>query len=182
MPLRQNLMPLSVVRAESPDPVEVMDDLTAADFARFLETRRDYYDLIWIARTHNLDQLHEALTGIGAIVSPMDRCAADASEQLIDVAALLSQGFAQSGIIDADAPGDAASQPAVPSDSPPAQTIPAALTVPAGSTVAPEIVVDTEAVTSLRLGRQAALLNQDFDVDAALSQEFRHLDPSMHVF
>jgi glycosyltransferase involved in cell wall biosynthesis len=36
-------------------------------------------------------------------------------------------------------------------------------------------------VTSLRLGRHAALLNQDFDVDAALSQEFRHLDPSMHV-
>jgi glycosyltransferase involved in cell wall biosynthesis len=43
------------------------------------------------------------------------------------------------------------------------------------------IVVDTEAVASVRQAEQSALLNQAFDLDTALRQEFRHLDPAMDV-
>jgi hypothetical protein len=60
-PMKAAPFPLSIVRAELPDSVEVMHDLTAADFANFVTERRGCYDLVWIARTHNLDLIHEAL-------------------------------------------------------------------------------------------------------------------------
>lgn len=47
--------------------------------------------------------------------------------------------------------------------------------------VGPRIVVDSEAVASLRHSGQAALLDRPFDLDAALREEFRHLTPSMNV-
>jgi O-antigen biosynthesis protein len=45
----------------------------------------------------------------------------------------------------------------------------------------PRIVVDTEAISALRQAGQAALLNQTFDLDAALRREFGQLDPAMDV-
>ena len=47
--------------------------------------------------------------------------------------------------------------------------------------IQPRVVVDTEAVTSVRQAEQAALLNQEFDLEAALRREFAQLDPRMHV-
>ena len=40
-----------------PDTVEVMHDRSLTELAAFLEERQGYYDLIWIARTHNLDRI-----------------------------------------------------------------------------------------------------------------------------
>ena len=38
-----------------------MHEQTSAGFADFLAARRNCYDVIWVARTHNLDQIHEPL-------------------------------------------------------------------------------------------------------------------------
>ena len=44
-----------------PDTVEVMHDRTIETFAAFLAARQGYYDVIWIARTHNLDRAQPLL-------------------------------------------------------------------------------------------------------------------------
>ncbi|MSP00070.1 MAG: glycosyltransferase [Acetobacteraceae bacterium] len=115
-PMAASPFPLATIRAELPDTVEVMRDHTAADFAAFMEARRGAYDVIWVARTHNLDKIHETLEG------------------------------------------------AVRREARP-----------------PRIVVDTEAVASVRKAEQAAVTGQSFDLDAALRDEFTHLDQSMEV-
>jgi glycosyltransferase involved in cell wall biosynthesis len=94
---------VATIYADMPDTVEVMHDRTLQDLANFLSARLDYYDTIWIARTHNLRH-----------VSPLlDR---------------------------------------------------------AGS--APRVVLDTEAIASLREAGQAAFTDRPVDVDAAIRQEF----------
>ena len=53
--------------------MEVMHDLTVADFASFAAARRTCYDLIWIARTHNLDRvLHEPLADLVNAAAELD--------------------------------------------------------------------------------------------------------------
>jgi glycosyltransferase involved in cell wall biosynthesis len=167
-PMKENLFPLSYVRAELPDTVEVMHDLTSADFANFLAERRDFYDLIWIARTHNLDLLHRTLAG------PEEAVVAD---RLVPV--LKPPEFVSDKVVELDT--------AVRwhlSD------FDAALSVVRGSeaiafarpgSIQPRVVVDTEAVTSVRQAGQAAHLNQEFDLEATLRQEFAQLHPRMHV-
>jgi glycosyltransferase involved in cell wall biosynthesis len=176
-PMQANHFPLSIVRAESPDEVEVMHDRSAADFASFIAARRDYYDVIWIARTHNLDQLHEALADFVPNVSESEDLAARTVAALpMQSAALLGETFDLNAVLrqafgQVDAP-----------------TGPEIATVPRRG-VADDpvrsrrirIVVDTEAVTSVRQAEQAALLNQAFDLDTVLRQEFRHLDAAMDV-
>jgi O-antigen biosynthesis protein len=49
------------VFADIPDSVEVMYDRMLSDLPGFLAGRRDYYDVIWIARTHNLDRVRDAI-------------------------------------------------------------------------------------------------------------------------
>jgi GT2 family glycosyltransferase/glycosyltransferase involved in cell wall biosynthesis len=52
---------LAQVYADMPDTVEVMHDQTRAGFDAFLAARVHYYDVIWVARTHNLNSVHPAL-------------------------------------------------------------------------------------------------------------------------
>jgi GT2 family glycosyltransferase len=51
------------VFADMPDSVEVMYDSNLDHLPRFLADRRDYYDVVWIARTHNLDRVRGVIEG-----------------------------------------------------------------------------------------------------------------------
>ena len=176
-PMQENHFPLSIVRAELPDEVEVMHDRHAVDFPGFIAARRDYYDTIWIARTHNLDQLHEALADLEPNVSESANFAAPGVSNLptqsaallgetFDLNMVLRQAFGQ---LDGPTGPEIATVPrgGVDDDCVPSRPI--------------RIVVDTEAVASVRQAEQAALLNQAFDLETALRQEFRHLDAAMDV-
>lgn len=109
-PMRDNGFPFAAIRTELPETVEVMHDRTVADFAAFRAARQGHYHTVWIARTHNLDLIH----------------------QTID-----------------------------------------AMTGPDGQRV--RIVADTEAVASLRRAEQAAVMDEPFDLEAALRDELRNL-------
>jgi GT2 family glycosyltransferase len=50
------------IYADLPDAAEVMHDRSLADLDAFLAERAGYYDLIWVARTHNLDRILTRLT------------------------------------------------------------------------------------------------------------------------
>ena len=50
------------VFGDMPDLAEVMHDRSADRFKEFLTTRIGYYDVIWIARAHNLDRLYPVLS------------------------------------------------------------------------------------------------------------------------
>jgi glycosyltransferase involved in cell wall biosynthesis len=166
-PMRQNQYPLSVIRAELPDTVEVMHDLTVDDFANFIAARPDCYDLIWVARTHNLDQIHETLADLAA--SAEASRAAALLVQAIDLDPELRQPPEQI---------DAGSNPVTETE---AETALAPYQDTVEQNLAPRIIVDTEAVASVRQAEQAALLNLPFDLDTALAREFIHLDPAMDV-
>jgi glycosyltransferase involved in cell wall biosynthesis len=59
---------VATIFADMPDMVEVMHDRTHEDLAAFLAARQSYYDVIWVARTHNLDRVKpilERITGGG---------------------------------------------------------------------------------------------------------------------
>ncbi len=185
VPMRNDQFPLSTIRAEMPDTVEVMHELTAADLPAFLAARRNYYDVVWVARTHNLDRIHETLAALEAT-----------TDETTD-------------IVSADYPGAIILEwPAGPNSvsSQPVETEPVAIWRPADfdsttnvvavretdtarshrrdpgtHTQKPAIVIDTEAVASMREAARATLLNHPFDLDAALRHEFRHLDAGMSV-
>ena len=108
-PLHQSPFDPAVLYRDLPDTVEVMHDRTIADLAKFLADRAGCYDVIWVGRTHNLDDL--------------------------------------------------------------ARTIQSAI---AGAERRPRIVLDTEAIASVRDALRAALpgREQTFDLDAALAREF----------
>lgn len=48
---------------ELPDTVEVLADRTAADLPGLLKEREGAYDVIWVARTHNLERVLPVLAG-----------------------------------------------------------------------------------------------------------------------
>ena len=50
------------VFGDMPDTVEVMHTLGFDRLAAFLDARRDYYDTVWVARTHNLALVRPILT------------------------------------------------------------------------------------------------------------------------
>jgi glycosyltransferase involved in cell wall biosynthesis len=52
----------AAIYADLPDTVEVMHERSLADFDAFLAEREDYYDFVWVARTHNLDRILPWLT------------------------------------------------------------------------------------------------------------------------
>jgi glycosyltransferase involved in cell wall biosynthesis/GT2 family glycosyltransferase len=60
---------LATIYADMPDTVEVMHDRSFSELADFLAARQGYYDVIWIARTHNLNRiapmLERVTPGIG---------------------------------------------------------------------------------------------------------------------
>jgi hypothetical protein len=49
------------VYADMPDTVEVMHNRSLEHFQEFVTLRRGYYDVIWVARTHNLTTVRTAL-------------------------------------------------------------------------------------------------------------------------
>ncbi|MCX5512538.1 glycosyl transferase [Kaistia algarum] len=48
--------------ADFPDTVEVMHNQAAGNLNEFLAARSDYYDILWVGRTHNLEHLKSALS------------------------------------------------------------------------------------------------------------------------
>jgi GT2 family glycosyltransferase/glycosyltransferase involved in cell wall biosynthesis len=96
------------VYADMPDDVEVLYDRTLEGFPEFLILRRGYYDVVWVARTHNIGT----------------------------VRAMIEQVHGETG------------------DAPP-------------------VVLDTEAIESVREAQQAALAGSAFDLDAAIRRELR---------
>lgn len=61
-PMNSRDFDLAAVYADMPDTVEVMHDRTLADLDALFDARPGYYDLIWVARTHNLDRILPRLT------------------------------------------------------------------------------------------------------------------------
>jgi glycosyltransferase involved in cell wall biosynthesis len=56
--------PIARVYGDMPDTVEVMHTLSLEGFGGFLRNRQEYYDLIWVARAHNLQKLCPELVKI----------------------------------------------------------------------------------------------------------------------
>jgi GT2 family glycosyltransferase len=99
----------AAIYVDMPDNVEVIYDRHRNELPRFLSIRQGYYDVIWVARTHNLDA-----------VEPILRRSMD------------------------------------------------------GAGPKPLIVLDTEAIVSLREAQQAALAGTAFDFDDAIERELRN--------
>lgn len=109
-PLNGNGFDLAHIHADMPDTVEVMHDHSMARLREFLSSRLGYYDAVWVARTHNLDGLRDAL----------DQTQGRSSQK-------------------------------------------------------PLIVLDTEAIASLREAEQAMVEGRPFDFDAAVAHELRNV-------
>ena len=107
-PLNYSRFDVAGVYADMPDSVEVLYDRTREQFLEFLTLRRDYYDVIWVARTHNL----------ASVRATLERAAGDAP-------------------------------------------------------FLPPVVLDTEAIASVRDAGKAALEGTPFDLDAAVRSELR---------
>jgi O-antigen biosynthesis protein len=60
-PVSPNRFDLAVVYADMPATVEVMHDRGIDGLRDFLLRRTGYYDIVWIARTHNLDRVRPIL-------------------------------------------------------------------------------------------------------------------------
>jgi glycosyltransferase involved in cell wall biosynthesis len=108
-PLNGSLFDPAAVYADLPDTVEVMHDRVLADLPDFLAARAGSFDVVWIARTHNLD----------------------------GVRPILERAF-----------GDAGPRP--------------------------RMILDTEAIASVRDAEAAALRGEAFDLDAAIAHELRN--------
>lgn len=61
-PMNAGGFDIAAIYADMPDTVEVMHDRTLADLDALFDARPGYYDLIWVARTHNLDRILPRLT------------------------------------------------------------------------------------------------------------------------
>jgi glycosyltransferase involved in cell wall biosynthesis/GT2 family glycosyltransferase len=196
-PMKGNMLPLSTVRADLPDTIEVMHDRSSADFSDFFAARHGYYDVIWVARTHNLDQLHGTIARFAAAAAPADALAADFDWRLDAPASQV--GSEEPGAGSREDPGRPLTRlNLVTSDG--ALTFPSRNNIEALSDhgkdlsgrgspdrsmdiprVVPRVVIDTEAVASVRQAGQAKLMGQPFDMEEALTREFRNLDPAMNV-
>jgi O-antigen biosynthesis protein len=179
-PMKAAQFPLSIVRAELPDTVEVMHDRTLSDLAEFLSTRRDCYDLLWIARTHNLDLIQQTLSnrdtiaavptesdGAGPVALLRQMLELDPMPHGFDEFTVSTSVNVSTATVTASGPGDAR------------EIAGAAIAWPAPPI--PRIIVDSEAVASLRDAEQAARLDRPFDLDSALREEFRNLDAAFGV-
>jgi GT2 family glycosyltransferase/glycosyltransferase involved in cell wall biosynthesis len=60
-PINGSRFDLAGVYVDMPDTVEVLHDQDLGNFQAFLEARSGYYDIVWIARTHNLDKIAHLL-------------------------------------------------------------------------------------------------------------------------
>jgi GT2 family glycosyltransferase len=112
---------VAAVYADIPAEVEVMHDHTLERFDEFLAARSGYYDVIWLARTHNLAGVRAALDRVYGVEGP---------ERPVGPG------------------GPVAGAP-------------------------PPVVLDTEAIGSVREAQQAALDGVPFDLAAAIRHELR---------
>ena len=112
-PVNDCAFDVAAVLTEMPDTVEVMYDRALIDLQAFLASRQNYYDVIWIARTHNLDRVREAIERVTAsadrpprlildteaIVSQRTamRAALEDQETPFDIDCALQQEFAHAG-------------------------------------------------------------------------------------
>ncbi len=183
-PMKQNSFSLPAIRSELPDTVEAMHDLSSADFADFVSARKDYYDLIWIARTHNLDRMFEHLAADATIqAGPAEEVEPPRHDQppplfneAISLDPALLQEFARFDGPPEVSPGKVEIALARP------KAVSLFERALGGKDSAPpRVIVDTEAVASVRRAGQAAMHGETFDLDASLHQEFCHLDPTMNV-
>jgi GT2 family glycosyltransferase len=98
------------IHGDFPDGVEIMHNRDIADLAEFIETRRNYYDSIWISRTHNLDRVLPILLASGidpeqtplildteAIAACREAARASLQGAPYDLEAKLRQEFAHAG-------------------------------------------------------------------------------------
>lgn len=83
-PVKLNQFSPAAVYANFPDTVEVMHDRSLADFEAFLRERAEYYDLIWVCRTHNL-----------ALVQPIVQTYAGKARIMLDTEAIATQRSAE---------------------------------------------------------------------------------------
>jgi len=83
-PVNDHAFDVAAVFSDMPDTVEVMYDRALMDLQAFLAGRRGYYDVIWIARTHNLDRVREAIERATANVDSPPRL-------ILDTEAIASQ-------------------------------------------------------------------------------------------
>jgi len=60
-PVNDRAFDVAAVFSDMPDTVEVMYDRALMDLQAFLAGRQGYYDVIWIARTHNLERVREVI-------------------------------------------------------------------------------------------------------------------------
>lgn len=65
-PLSVGSFGLESLYSDMPDTVEVMHDRDIGSLAAFLDARQGYYDVIWVARTHNLDRIKPLLDRMAA--------------------------------------------------------------------------------------------------------------------
>ncbi len=61
---------IAAIYADFPDTVEIMHNCTVENIEDFLAKRQNYYDIVWVCRTHNLDRLKEALVKLRAAQRP----------------------------------------------------------------------------------------------------------------
>jgi GT2 family glycosyltransferase len=115
-PINGNRMDVAGVYADLPDTVEVMHTLSLEHFSDFIAARRDYYDVFWVARTHNLTTVRAAL----------------------------ARTYGENG-------------------------------------AAPMIILDTEAVASLRDAQRAELEGTDFDLADAVRRELQGIEVCQRV-
>jgi GT2 family glycosyltransferase len=58
-PILPHSFDLAAIYGDMPETVEVMFNKTLDDLPPFLQSRAGYYDIVWVARTHNLDRVRE---------------------------------------------------------------------------------------------------------------------------
>jgi GT2 family glycosyltransferase/glycosyltransferase involved in cell wall biosynthesis len=103
-PVNGSRFDLAAVYADMPDSVEVLHDRSLEGLAPLLAARRDYYDTIWIARTHNLDRvlpvlqsapgsLPPVLLDTEAIVAARDAALASLGGETFDLDTAIRQEF-----------------------------------------------------------------------------------------
>lgn len=76
-PVETRSFDLAAMFADIPDEVEILHDRTIADLPEFLAERAGYYDVVWIARTHNLDRTAAMLPALAGADGGMPRLILD---------------------------------------------------------------------------------------------------------
>jgi GT2 family glycosyltransferase len=69
-PLKANRQDVAAVYRDMPENVEVMYDRDITDLPDFLAERDGYFDVLWIARTHNLDRIRHMLDPLLSAPAP----------------------------------------------------------------------------------------------------------------